>query len=263
MNALFAATTSAGVFYPLLVGAILVWLGVRALLRRRMGARRWATVVTALERGLLTALILGMIALSMVQIVLRNFFHTGLIWIEPLLRHLVLWIGFSAAVVATGRLRHIHMDVIGRILPPAGRIFVTRVTALVAAVICVVLARASWLFLASEQQFGATGLLDVPIWILTFALFPGFALMAARFTARGLGGRETLQAIAAEREDGGGEAPEAGDQGEAEAAGAAPETGETQTPAEGRAAQRTGRGKQSGEAGGAGPPVREERRDGA
>jgi len=94
---IFAATSSPGVFYPLLVALMLLWLGLRALLRRKLGAECWEARVGTAEQVVLTILILGMIALSMAQIVLRNFFHTGLIWIEPLLRHLVLWIGFTGA----------------------------------------------------------------------------------------------------------------------------------------------------------------------
>jgi TRAP-type C4-dicarboxylate transport system permease small subunit len=202
VNAIFSAVAPAGVFYPALAALILLWAGLRAGLRRRWGAARWEARVRAAERGVLSSLILGMVALSLAQIILRNIFHTGLLWIEPLLRYLVLWIGFAAAVVATGRLRHIQMDVIGRLLPPAPRLFVARVTALAAALVCAVLARAAWLFLADEQAFGSRGLLEIPVWLLTFVLFPGFALMAARFVTRAFAPAAMLQRILAEREPG-------------------------------------------------------------
>ncbi|MCK4411968.1 MAG: TRAP transporter small permease [Candidatus Eisenbacteria sp.] len=260
MKEIFAATSSPGVFYPLLVALMLLWLGLRALLRRKLGAERWEARVGTAEQVVLTILILGMIALSMAQIVLRNFFHTGLIWIEPLLRHLVLWIGFTAAVVATGRLRHIHMDVIGRLLPPGPRLFVTRATSLVAATVCVVLARAAWLFLADEQAFGTTGLLEIPVWMLTSVLFPGFALMAARFIARAFGSTATLQMIAAEREQGEEEAAEAEAPGGAGRTGGAGEAGEA---GEAGGAGGAGEAGEARGADGAGEASREGQRDGA
>jgi len=192
----------AGVFYPVLAVLILFWAALRAGLRRRWGAARWDERVRAIEQSVLSSLILGMVALAATQILLRNVFHTGLLWIEPLLRHLVLWIGFTAAVVATGRLRHIQMDVIGRLLPRGPQLFVARTTALAAAIVCAVLARAAWLFLADEQAFGSRGLLEIPVWVLTFVLFPGFALMAARFVTRAFGPAEVLQRILIEREAG-------------------------------------------------------------
>jgi TRAP-type C4-dicarboxylate transport system permease small subunit len=181
---LFVKVGEIGVFYPLFIGAVGLGLGVRYLLRRRIGVARWTARTTRAERWALTLLLLTMLAFAVLQIVLRNLFQTGLVWIEPLLRHLVLWIGFTAAVVAAGRLRHIQMDVIGRVLPPGPRLAVLRFTLFVTAVICMVLARASWIYLGQELEFGSTGFLDIPVWLLTSVLFLGFALMASRFLTR-------------------------------------------------------------------------------
>jgi TRAP-type C4-dicarboxylate transport system permease small subunit len=141
-----------------------------------------------------------MLSLAMLQILLRNLFRTGLVWIDPLLRHLVLWIGVTGAVVATGRLRHIQMDVIGRLLPPGPRLLVTRLTSLVAAGICAVIARGAWVYLGEEADFGSAGLLGIPSWALTSVLFLGFALMSARFAVRAFDTRVRLAEILAQRE---------------------------------------------------------------
>jgi TRAP-type C4-dicarboxylate transport system permease small subunit len=45
-----------------------------------------------LEDGMLTFLLVSMIFLSFTQILLRNIFGTGLIWIDPLVRQMLLWI---------------------------------------------------------------------------------------------------------------------------------------------------------------------------
>lgn len=191
---------SPGTFYPAFLGFIAAWLLLRALARRGRGAERWDRLIRALERGVLVLMILSMLLLAMLQIVLRNFFHEGLVWIDPLLRHLVLWIGVTGAVVATGRLRHIQMDVIGRLLPAGPRLLITRITSLVAAAICAVLARGAWMYLIEEAGFGSTGILGVPTWVLTSVLFIGFALMAARFASRAFAARETLATMLAQRE---------------------------------------------------------------
>lgn len=197
---LFAALAPPLRFYSLMAGLTLLYLGLRAAARRAWGAEPWERRVRAIERFTLASLILAMLLFAVVQIVLRNFFRTGLIWIDPLLRHLVLWIGFAGAVVATGRLRHIHMDVIGRLLPPRPRIALLRATTLAAAVLCAILARAGWIFLGEERGFGGTGFLSIPNWVLLSVIFVGFALCAARFAARALAPSAELAAMSQEQE---------------------------------------------------------------
>lgn len=200
MTDFIGSLRSPGTFYPAFIGFLAVWLSLRALARRGAGAPRWDRLMRALERAVLALLILAMLLLAMLQIVLRNFFHQGLVWIDPLLRHLVLWIGITGAVVATGHLRHIQMDVIGRTLPARPRLLVTRITCVVAAAICALLARGAYVYLIEEAGFGSTGLLGIPTWGLTSVLFIGFALMAARFASRAFTARETLAALLAQRE---------------------------------------------------------------
>lgn len=200
MTELIQSLRAPGTFYPAFLGFVAAYLLLRALARRGRGTARWDRGVRDLERGVLALMILAMLLLAMLQIVLRNFFHEGLVWIDPLLRHLVLWIGVTGAVVATGRLRHIQMDVIGRLFPTGPRLLVTRITSLAAAGICAALARGALLYLVDEASFGSVGLLGIPTWALTSVLFFGFALMAARFASRAVAARETLAALLAQRE---------------------------------------------------------------
>jgi len=195
-----AGTAGAGTFYPWALAALLAWIVLRALVRRRIGGARWESAVAIGERVLLTVLILGMVGGAMLQIVLRNVFQTGLIWIDPLLRHLVLALGFAGAIVATGKLRHIHMDVLARLLPAPVERAVTRFTALVAATVSLVLARAAWVFMGQEQDFGTTSFLGLPVWLLAGVIFLGFALCAVRFVDRALAPNAELDRLAAERE---------------------------------------------------------------
>jgi len=200
VSALLAALVPAGTFYPVFLAFLALWIGGRALARRFVGARSWATWTRAFEGGVLAVLIFAMVGFAVLQIVLRNVFHAGVVWIEPLLRYFVLWIGFIAAIVATGRLRHIQINVIGRLLPPGPRLAVTRLTLAVAAAICAALARGAWVYLADEQSFGGTAFLDIPVWVLTSVIFAGFALMSARFAARATEGGESLSTLLREGE---------------------------------------------------------------
>jgi len=83
--------------------------------------RRLQHLLHRLEDGLLAVAVLVMVALAGLQIVLR-LFDGGLSWIEPALRVLVLWIGMLGAVTASHSGRHIRIDLLTRVVPPAWRI---------------------------------------------------------------------------------------------------------------------------------------------
>src|SRR5690606_32189096 len=92
------------------------------------------------EDALLVGVFLAMLLLAGAQIVMRNFFGTGLAWIDPLLRILVLWVGMLGAVVATREDRHINIDVLSRFAPPAVLPWLKRVVALATTMVCALLA---------------------------------------------------------------------------------------------------------------------------
>lgn len=92
-----------------------------------VGACRWLRLVARSENGLLVLLLAATIVLAAVQIVRRNVFEAGLVWGEPLVRLIVLWVGLTGAVVASRIDRHIHVNVLARLLPArlqhAARVF--------------------------------------------------------------------------------------------------------------------------------------------
>ncbi len=64
------------------------------------------------EDGLLALLLAVMIVLAGTQILMRNLFDSGFVWIDPLLRVLVLWFGLIGATVATRHNKHIRIDLL-------------------------------------------------------------------------------------------------------------------------------------------------------
>ncbi|MBP6875888.1 MAG: TRAP transporter small permease subunit [Candidatus Eisenbacteria bacterium] len=195
MNGLFATLAPAGAYYAVALIVIAAASLLRWLVRRRWGASSWSRPVGLVEQTFLALLILGMVGLGMLQVVLRNLFHTGIVWVEPMMRVLVLWIGFAGAVTATGRLRHIQMDLLGRLLPQPARVRLLRLTLAAAAIICLALSRAAWMFLGEEQAAASAGLLGIPNWILMFPTFAGFFLCAMRFAIRALSSSALLASL--------------------------------------------------------------------
>jgi TRAP-type C4-dicarboxylate transport system permease small subunit len=139
------------------------------------------------EIGILSALIGSMILLAALQIVLRNAFATGLLWIDPLLRSLTLWIGFLGAAFATASGRHIQIDILARVSPPPVRAVAARAVSAVSAVVTLILAETAWRHVIEEQSFAAEGVLGLPSWVLLTVMPGALALMSYRFLYRALG----------------------------------------------------------------------------
>ena len=62
------------------------------------------------ENGILAVLLLSMLAMAVLQILMRNLFETGIIWGDILVRILLLWVGLAGAMVASRQGNHISSD---------------------------------------------------------------------------------------------------------------------------------------------------------
>ena len=147
--------------------------------------QRWgATLILWLRRleiALLTSLLGAMIVCSALQIVLRNVMGAGLLWIDPFLRYSTLWIGFLGAAFATAAGRHIQIDILARISPAPVRAVSGRIVAGTASVVTLILAETAYRHVVEEYRFAATGVLDLPTWVLLIVIPFAFALMCYRF----------------------------------------------------------------------------------
>ncbi len=63
------------------------------------------------EKFLVIAFVFFMVTLSFLQVVLRLFFHYGIVWLDPVLRHMVLWSGFIGAILASRYAKHFALDI--------------------------------------------------------------------------------------------------------------------------------------------------------
>ncbi len=147
--------------------------------------KRWWTKIglffSDVEEKLLSSLLLILIVISCGQILLRGFDTGGLLWADPLLRHLVVWSGFLGAAMASSKGKHISLDIIGHLLPEKVNRWVTALSHIFSALVAAVLTWASVLFIISEKEFGPTGLMGIPsyLWNLIFPLC--FCLMTVRY----------------------------------------------------------------------------------
>lgn len=133
------------------------------------------------ETALIIVFLSVMILLAFLQVVLRNFLDTGLLWADPLVRHLVIWVGFVGAAVATHEERHISIDALTRFFPPRWKAAAHAATSLFALLVCLFLADAAWVFLKDEMELGSDFMLNVPTWVAVVVIPVGYGVIAVHF----------------------------------------------------------------------------------
>ena len=139
-----------------------------------------------LEETLLVSLVVLMVSLGFLQILFRNLISVGIVWIDPLVRHLVLWVALLGASVATRENRHIVIDVLsGRV----SAVYYSRVQGAVqlfSALVCLLLVYPAIRFVQNDYVAGKTLAFGIPLW-LSQAIMPTMMLvMGARFLLQGL-----------------------------------------------------------------------------
>ncbi len=143
-------------------------------------ASRVLAFFDAVEEKLLCLLLAAMIILACLQILLRSVFSGGLLWIDPLLRYLVLWSGLLGAVSATSQGKHIALDIFSSRIPPSLDLWLSLLTQLFSTLAATGLTWAGWLFLAGELESGNDGPLSLPLWFWN-SIFPiAFGLISCK-----------------------------------------------------------------------------------
>jgi TRAP-type C4-dicarboxylate transport system permease small subunit len=134
-----------------------------------------------LEKWLLVILLGSLAIFAVLQIILRNFLSTGLVWGDDLLRHGVLWISILGACRATLEKKHIRIDLLPRIIPVRISFISDSIVCFISFLVCAVLFWASWNFVQGERLAGDVAFASIPYWCLELIFPMGFAIMALRF----------------------------------------------------------------------------------
>jgi TRAP-type C4-dicarboxylate transport system permease small subunit len=150
---------------------------------------RLLRIILLIEDGLLVLLLSLMIALSIAQILLRNFFDAGISWGDPAIRLMVLWIALLGAMVATRNNNHINIDILSYFLSEKNQARVQRVTNLFAGVICGLIAWHATSLVLMEKQDGTVAFASFPTWVGESIIPIGFGIMALRFFLTSLIGK--------------------------------------------------------------------------
>ena len=122
-----------------------------------------------------------MVLLAVLQIVLRQFFDSGISWADELVKIIVLWLAMVGSIAAARDNRHIRIDVLSHVLPDKLVVLTRVIVDLFAAAVCVVIAWQAWRYLQLEIEWQETVLGDVPAWVAHAVVPVAFLLIAYRF----------------------------------------------------------------------------------
>jgi len=144
--------------------------------------RTFFNFLNRLEELFLCLLLITMIGLACAQIILRDFFSTGFVWADPLLRHMVIWAGLFGADIATRKKKHIAIDIISHLIPPQHKAWLLALIHLFSATVCIGLTYAAVIFIRNEAAFGGDReILGIPSWGMNLAFPVAFGLISLRF----------------------------------------------------------------------------------
>jgi TRAP-type C4-dicarboxylate transport system permease small subunit len=141
--------------------------------------------VSLVEDTVISVILIGMVTLVLAQIVLRNFYATGVAGGAEMVRHMVLWVAFLGAGIAARERKHIKIDLFQRIFHTGrlrslsefiGEIFTTAV--------CGILLYASVQFVINDRTSETVIpflTLIVPIWTLEVIIPIGYAAVTLRY----------------------------------------------------------------------------------
>jgi C4-dicarboxylate transporter, DctQ subunit len=133
------------------------------------------------ETWIIIILVTFVIGFGLVQIILRNVFSTGLVWGDTFLKQAVLWICLLGAARAAADDKHIHIDLLPRVLPANLCTIVRVITNALSVIVCAILVYSSWEFVKNDLLAGDMAFAAIPLWWLELVFPFSFALMTVRF----------------------------------------------------------------------------------
>ena len=159
------------------------------------------------EGFFLTSILIALLFFAFLQVVLRNFFDSGINWGDVFARHLVLWIAFLGATLSTREGRHIRIDALAKILPKKAQPIVELFISFFCIVVGFLLAKAAYKFMSDEKMAQTVLFAKVPTWyfitimpigfiIITYSYFVQMVELLMKF-----GGKKTELARAKEHQE--------------------------------------------------------------
>ncbi len=133
------------------------------------------------EAVLLVSTFLLILTIAVLQIFLRNFFDSGILWADTFLRIAVLWIGLMGAIFASRTNNHINMNLGLKYLTGNSLRFVKAIVHLFTCIICFIVAWYGISLVIMEYEYSGIAFASIPVWVSVSIIPLGFAIMGLRY----------------------------------------------------------------------------------
>lgn len=142
---------------------------------------RTLRIINKVEDWFLVSMLAIMVVLAVTQIFYRNLFGEGVIWIDPLLRVLVLWTAIAGAVIATRKDNHIRIDYFTRYFSDKFCAVMQRLVYAFCFCICGLIAWHSVRFVMMDYEAETIAFSGVPSWVTELIIPVGFFMISVRY----------------------------------------------------------------------------------
>jgi TRAP-type C4-dicarboxylate transport system permease small subunit len=145
-----------------------------------------------IEEGVLVSLLMVMIVLAVGQIFMRNIFESGIVWGDPLLRILVLWISLVGGMIAAREDRHINVDILTSYMSKKTRLMVRSFVNVAVGLICTIMVWYGIKFVRMEGVSNNSAFASVPTWICAGIIPFAFMIISVRYIILGIEDMKSL-----------------------------------------------------------------------
>lgn len=146
------------------------------------------SILESFEKVLLVFFVFILVSLSFVQVLMRQFFSSGILWGDTFLRHLVLWVGFIGAQTATTQKKHFAIDFLKKSFSKEWNAVIQIALDIFSAVVLVFLSNSGIKFLKDEYEarsiLFSIGSIPIQAWWIDSIIPAGFILMTGHFSLR-------------------------------------------------------------------------------
>lgn len=130
---------------------------------------------------LLFVLLLALGGLVLVQVISRDLFNSGIVGVETVSRHTVLWLAFLGAMLGTRNRQHISIDVLTRALSHRPRNVLRILIDGLSCFVTFMLARAAYTFVIDESFMGEQFFGAFPLWWIQTIIPFGFGMISLEY----------------------------------------------------------------------------------
>ncbi|MBX7148191.1 TRAP transporter small permease [bacterium] len=151
-----------------------------------------------IEASLLNIILITMLAFASTQVILRNFFDTGIEWGDVFARHLVLVLCFFGATISTKEDKHIRIDALLKVISKRWLPLVEFFVSVFCIIVSFLLTLAARKFMMDERMADTVLFGKVKTWYFLTVMPIGFSIITFRFFIKTV---ESLFALTGKKAD--------------------------------------------------------------